>query len=75
MGKIYKLRRRSDELFFGAGRRVGDNHDHCGRFYSKEATAVDAIEMSGRQLADYDLVIYEVVEVGVVSYAEVLSEG
>ena len=73
--KAYKLRRRKDGLFFGGKEsRAVDRHDHTGRFYMTESSAVGAIEMSGRILRDYDLVVFELIESDVIDYSEVLSE-
>jgi len=72
--KIYKLRRRSDRLFFGGKEsRALDRHDHSGRFYTSEITAVKALETSGRKIQDYDCIVFECTEVDVLNYSEILA--
>ncbi len=68
--KLYKMQRRSDGLFFGASPKVHGRHDHAGKFYLSENSAIVAIESSGRILTDYDLIVYEATQKDIINYQE-----
>ena len=72
--KVYKMRRLSDGLYFGSRRTGGDKHDRAGKFYSCEDMAIQAIEMSGNKLENYQAVIFTLEEVDVINYKEVMAE-
>lgn len=68
------MRRLSDGLYFGSRRTGGDKHDRHGKFYTSEDMAIQAIEMSGNKLIDYEAAIFTLEEIDVINYREVMAE-